>query len=285
MNDKEKTRKRVAKTYAKAITNPADSCCCSTPSPEGALAISAGYKKDELASLPDDAVVNSFGCGNPMAYSEVKPGEVVLDLGSGAGIDLILAGHKVGPTGRVIGIDMTDEMVERSRENIARSGLKTIEVRKGIIENLPVDSDSVDWVISNCVINLSPDKEAVFAEIYRVLKPGGRMLVSDIVVENLPDWIRTSQELWDSCIAGAISEKQYIEGLKNTGLVDVAIRNRLDYNFTQVTELIESELPEGQTSCCGGGSAPEPVVIKKMASDIEGKIWRVNVFARKPEKE
>jgi len=282
MKDQDKVRERVSKTYAKAITNTQQSCCCLEPTIEGILAEFAGYGKDELNSIPKDAVANSFGCGNPVAFSGVQPGDVVLDLGSGAGIDLILAGQKVGPTGQVIGIDMTDEMIERAKDNIAQSGLANVEVRKGIIEELPVDSASVDWVISNCVINLSPNKEAVFKEINKVLKPGGKMLVSDIVVENLPDWILTRQELWDSCIAGAISEKDYLAGLKKAGLEDIEVRDRLYYDASQMKGLIESELPENLTSCCGGG-AIDPEAVKKIASEVEGKICSVNVFARKPE--
>ena len=157
--------------------------------PKGVVAKLAGYSDEEFAALPADAVVNSFGCGNPLAFSAVQPGEVVLDLGSGAGIDLLLAARKVGAAGRVIGVDMTEEMIARARANIAAAGIENAEVRQGIIEELPVEDSSVDWVISNCVINLSPEKPRVFAEIARVLKPGGTMLVSDIVAEDLPEEI------------------------------------------------------------------------------------------------
>jgi ubiquinone/menaquinone biosynthesis C-methylase UbiE len=220
-------------------------------------------------------VVNSFGCGNPLAFSEVKPGDVVLDLGSGAGIDLLLAAKKVGRTGRVIGVDMTDAMLDKARENIAAAGLENVEVRKGIIENLPVESASVDWVISNCVINLSPEKSKVFAEIARVLKLGGRMLVSDIVAEELPEEIAGNRQLYSSCLAGAISEAAYLEGLRQAGLTDVEVRDRLVYDVEQIEAFIGSEL---QTGCCGG----QGNLAKKWAPLLAGKVASVKVAARKP---
>ena len=170
----EEVRATVSKAYAKAVTSPSNGGCCSdsTPAQKGRVVKLAGYSREALEALPPEAVVNSFGCGNPLAFSEVKEGDAVLDLGSGAGIDLLIAAKKVGPTGRAIGIDMTDEMIAKARENIAVSGLTNAEVRKGIIENLPMKSSSVDWLVSNCVINLSPDKHKVFAEIARRAETG-----------------------------------------------------------------------------------------------------------------
>ena len=232
---------------------------------------------EELATLPDDAVVNAFGCGNPTAFTGVKEGDVVLDLGSGAGIDILLAARKVGPTGRAIGIDMTDEMISKANENIAASGLTNAEVRKGIIEDLPVEDSSVDWVISNCVINLSPEKDKVFAEIARVLKPGGRMLVSDIVVEELPQWARESSQLYSSCVAGAISEEQYIQGLNDAGLGDVEVIDRVIYDSNQLEAFINSELKDDGTGsgCCGSGDASgfTPDMAKTIATEMSGKVW------------
>ena len=222
-------RRSVSEDYARAVTSPAEGCCCS-PTPKGVVAKLAGYTDDEVAVLPPEAVVNSFGCGNPLAFSEVRPGDVVLDLGSGAGIDLLLAAKKVGQNGRVIGVDMTDAMIAKAQENIAAAGLTNVEVRKGIIEELPVEDASVDWVISNCVINLSPEKARVFAEIARVLRPGGRMLVSDIVAEDLPPEISGNRHLYSSCLAGAISEPAYLDGLRQAGLVEVQVRDRLVYD-------------------------------------------------------
>ncbi len=241
----------------------------------------AGYDEVALGDLPGDAVSNAFGCGNPLAFSEVKPGDVVLDLGSGAGIDLLLAGRAVGPAGRVIGVDMTPEMVERARENIARSGMDWIEVRRGFIEDLPVESGSVDWVISNCVINLSPEKERVFAEIARVLKPGGRMLVSDLVVEDLPAWVREDPALYDSCIAGAISEEEYIEGLRRAGLEEVEVRERTVYDTSQAGAFLASEVDEG-CGCGGESSSTAMQSVQRGANELAGKIASIQVYARKP---
>lgn len=234
----------VSETYTHAVNNPGTGCCGGSccPTQKGVLAKLAGYDSQELAALPVEAVINSFGCGNPLAFSEVQPGDVVLDLGSGAGIDLIIAAKMVGPTGRVIGVDMTDAMIEKARANVAAAGMKNVEIRKGLIEELPVESGTVDWVISNCVINLSPDKPRVFAEIARVLRPGGQMRVSDIVVRDLPEAVRKNAALYSSCIAGAISEEEYLAGLKSAGLLDAAVRDRQLYDAPQIEALVGSEL-------------------------------------------
>jgi SAM-dependent methyltransferase len=278
-NDNERRRESVSEDYARAVKSPAQSCCCS-PVPKGVVAKLAGYTDDEIAALPAEAVVNSFGCGNPLAFSEVKPGDVVLDLGSGAGIDLLLAAKKVGRTGKVIGVDMTDAMIEKARENARAAGLTNVEVRKGIIEELPVDAGSVDWVISNCVINLSPEKARVFAEIARVLKPGGRMLVSDIVAEGLPPEIAGNRRLYSSCLAGAIGEKDYLDGLRRAGLGDVEVKARLVYDAVQIEAFIGSELNDAAMGCCGGG--PTDDLAKAWAPRLAGKVASVKVAARKP---
>ena len=288
MTTNEQVRDKVSNAYAKVVFRPANqggSCC--SPVQKGVAAKLAGYTSEELENLPPDSVVNSFGCGNPLAFSEVKEGEVVVDLGSGAGIDILLAAKKVGPTGRVIGIDMTDEMIARANENISASGLTNVDVRKGIIENLPVESSSVDWVISNCVINLSPEKPKVFAEIARVLKPGGRMLVSDIVVEELPDWVRQNEALYNSCVAGAISEEEYLAGLHEAGLTDVEVKERIVYDAAQLDAFISSELEDtGLTekleapTCCGTPSGDGST--SGLALAMAGKIWSAKVHARKP---
>lgn len=283
-SQEQKTRDTVSEAYAKAVCTPStDASPCCGPVQKGVVVKLAGYSSQELANLPADAVVNSFGCGNPLAFSAIGEGEVILDLGSGAGIDILLAAKKGGTTGRAIGIDMTDEMLARAKENIAASGLTNVEVRKGIIEELPVESASVDWVLSNCVINLSPEKEKVFAEIARVLKPGGCMLVSDIVAEELPDSIRNNQALYSSCVAGAISEEEYLAGLRKAGLEEAEIRERIVYDEIQLRGFIESELPDskGSSSCCGGdlvalGSAGD------LSKSLVGKIWSAKIFARKP---
>ena len=207
MSRVDEIRTSVRESYARAVT--AGSGCCGGEQ-KGVAVQSAGYTAEELAALPDEAVVNAFGCGNPLAFAGVREGETVLDLGSGAGIDLLLAARRVGPSGRVIGVDMTGEMIARARENVAAAGLGNVEVRQGLIEALPVADASVDWVISNCVINLSPEKEKVFAEIARVLRPGGRVSISDIVAEGLPEWARQSAAAYSACLSGAIPEDERV---------------------------------------------------------------------------
>ena len=242
----------------------------------------AGYDSQSLQDLPDDAVANSFGCGNPLAFAGVQPGQTVLDLGSGAGIDLLIAAEKVGPTGRVIGVDMTDEMLQRARENIAASGHTNIEVRQGIIEELPVDTASVDWVISNCVINLSPEKDRVFAEIARVLKPGGRISISDIVANDLPSWVKKSAALYASCVAGAVSEREYLAGLRAAGLQDVEVSERLVYDRTQLKGFLRSDEAGEITgsACCVGKVARRAA--EPFLGQVEGKIWSAKVLGQKP---
>ncbi|MHC4945819.1 MAG: arsenite methyltransferase [Planctomycetota bacterium] len=282
MNDKDDIRKSVSKAYARAVSKPAKSSCC-PPAQKGAAVKAAGYSHDELEALPEEAVVNSFGCGNPLAFSGVREGDVVLDLGSGAGIDLLIAARMVGSSGRVIGVDMTDAMIEKAKETVAAAGHTNVEVRKGLIEELPVDSGSVDWVISNCVINLSPEKDRVFAEIARVLKPGGRMLVTDIVADDLPDAVKKDLDYYCSCVGGAISEAAYCAGLSRAGLVDVEIRERIEYTSGQIGDIVESGMDAYQgveTGCCG----VEPgLSIQDLATLCNGKVWSAKIFARKPE--
>jgi SAM-dependent methyltransferase len=280
MKTEDQVRKQVSKAYAKAVTSTNNTGCCSCGdiATKGAVARLAGYTVKELAELPAEAAVNAFGCGNPVAFSEIGLGESVLDLGSGAGIDLLLAAKKVGPQGKVIGIDMTDEMIEKAQENIKAAGLENVEVRKGIIEELPVEDNSVDWVISNCVINLSPEKTKVFAEIARVLKPGGKMLVSDIVAQDLPPAIRQSADLHNSCVAGAISEEEYLAGLTAVGLQDLEVRQRLVYDANQIKAFVDSEQDNIAAACCGNSNI---VVDDKVIEQIEGKIWSAQIFGRK----
>jgi SAM-dependent methyltransferase len=286
-NKPEQLREAVSRIYARAVAS-SSSCCSPTAEQKGTAVKFAGYDSAELDDLPAEAVVNSFGCGNPLAFSDVRPGEVVLDLGSGAGIDLLLAARKVGPTGRVIGVDMTDEMIARARASIAAAGLTNVEVRKGLIEDLPVESDSVDWVISNCVINLSPEKDRVFAEIARVLKPGGRMLVSDIVARDLPQAVLDSLELYASCIAGAIDEDAYCDGLRRAGLTDVEVRERIVYDAAQLEGIVVAGQGESDSGgCCGGprddsADRSRPASVSELASVCAAKVWSAKIFARKP---
>jgi arsenite methyltransferase len=274
----DEVRREVSKAYAEAVTAPAPQkgCCGSAPAQKGMAVKLGGYTSEQLAALPEEAVVNSFGCGNPVALAVLEAGDVVLDLGSGAGIDLLLAAKKVGAKGRVIGVDMTDEMIAKAQENIRAGNFENVEVRKGLIEQLPVESGSVDWVISNCVINLSPEKPKVFREIARVLKPGGRMLVSDIVAKDLPAEVRDVTALYSSCISGAISEEEYLAGLRQAGLVDVEVRDRLVYDAEQLAAFATSDF---ESACCCEASKP---MLQAFARTLAGKVWSAKVYARKP---
>jgi len=274
MHETKTIHESVSRTYARALEG--GGCCGSAP--KGILARQAGYQAPELAAIPQDAVANSFGCGNPLAFSNVQPGDVVLDLGCGAGIDVVLAAAKVGPTGRVIGVDMTDEMIAKAREVVTLAKLSQVEIRKGLIEQLPVESATVDWVISNCVINLSPEKPRVFAEIARVLKPGGRAIISDIIAEDLPDAVRNDLQMHSCCIAGALSESYYRTGLERCGLVNVAIRKLYQLGTNQIECLLDSDsngnLMAGEKSDSGA-----PAVAALAAG---GDVWSVTISARKP---
>ena len=255
------------------------------PKEKCSIADMAGYEKSDIIPLNSDAAASSFGCGNPLAFSGVKEGDTVLDLGSGAGFDLILAAKKVGPTGRVIGVDMTEAMIAKARENIRKEGLTNVEVRYGLIENLPVESASVDWVISNCVINLSPEKARVFSEIQRVLKPGGQMLVSDIVVKNLPDWLRQNNQVYAACVGGAISEEDYLAGLREAGLNNVEVRNRFVYDASQIKAFFETEEIPGLKEIIDGQPAQNhDNLIHQMTMNAVGNVWSAEFYAKKPAK-
>jgi ubiquinone/menaquinone biosynthesis C-methylase UbiE len=197
------------------------------------------YSAEELAGLPDSVADASLGCGNPLAIAELQEGEVVLDLGSGGGIDVFLAARQVGPGGKVIGLDMTPEMIKLARNNAKKIGATNVDFRYGEMEDIPLPDASVDAVISNCVINLSPDKDAVFSEVYRVLKPGGRMSVSDIVVDGqLPQAIRQNLASWAGCIAGALDEKDYLGKIRRAGFEEVEVLSR---DYSEIDEAAEWE--------------------------------------------
>ena len=269
-------RDKIANEYAKAVTDKKRGAVQAT-----ANAKFAGYDDEVFTNLPEGMMETSFGCGDPLSFSEIKAGETVLDIGCGAGLDLLLAAEKVGPKGRVIGIDMTEEMLDKARKNIAASGYANIELRKGIIEAMPIEDGSVDWVISNCVINLSPEKERVFAEVARVLKPGGKMLVSDMVAEKLPVWIRMSKSLTAACGGGAISETNYLAGLNNAGLEQSAIVGRLHYDADQMAGVAVDMLPKfvANVKCCGKSVAQS--VLKRVAQPITQKLWSARIYAVK----
>ncbi len=241
-----------------------------------------------LPSTTDDALPATAAATPISESSNARPARKVASISGfanvlSAKVTIGGAARKVGPNGRVIGVDMTDEMIAKANDNIKASGLTNVVVKKGIIEELPVKSASVDWVISNCVINLSPEKPRVFREIARVLKPGGTMLVSDIVAENLPEEILKSPALHSSCVAGAISEKEYIAGLEAAGLTDVQVLNRLVYDDAQLESFIDSELSELKESvgCCGGLFSKGSSGTKALISLVSGNIWSAKIKARK----
>ena len=210
----------VREHYAERIKNNASCCgpsdCCST---DNNL-----YPADLLTTLPQGETAVSYGCGDPITLASLRPGQTVLDLGSGAGLDCFFAAKKVGDTGHVIGVDMTPEMLERARASAKRLGLSNVEFRQGFIEDLPVESNTVDVIISNCVINLSPDKSKVFADAFRVLKPGGKFAVSDIVTDGpLPDAVKQSLSAWAGCVAGAVEAGEYIGMMEAVGFTDVSV--------------------------------------------------------------
>jgi ubiquinone/menaquinone biosynthesis C-methylase UbiE len=228
---KEEIHKGVSEFYAGLVREGGDDCCagCCSPQTGTGIAEKVGYTQQDLEDIPVEASGSSFGCGNPLAFAEVRPGETVLDLGSGGGIDCFLAADRVGKSGRVIGLDMTEEMVEKATKTAEQNGYGNVEFRLGKIEEMPVEGGSVDWVISNCVINLSPEKDKVFAETFRVLKPGGRLLISDVVAEGLPDPMREDISAWASCVAGAVTEAEYLRMIQEAGFAQVEIVDRLDY--------------------------------------------------------
>ena len=211
----------VREHYAERIKNNASCCgsssdCCSTDSNL--------YPADLLATLPDGESTVSYGCGDPITLASLQPGQTVLDLGSGAGLDCFFAAKKVGETGHVIGVDMTPEMIERARSSAKRLKLSKVEFRQGYLEDLPVEAGTVDVIISNCVINLAPDKSKVFTEAFRVLKPGGKLAVSDIVTDGpLPESIKKSLSAWAGCVAGAVEANEYVDMMKSVGFSDISI--------------------------------------------------------------
>ena len=214
-------REIVTEGYSRVAQRPS---CCGAGAPEAEeVARRIGYSEEELAAAPEGANLG-VGCGNPTALASLRPGEVVVDLGSGAGFDAFLAARAVGPTGRVIGVDMTDAMLERARENARKGGVTNVEFRKGTIEELPVESESVDVIVSNCVINLSPEKERVFREAYRVLRPGGRLWISDLVLEReLPEAIVDRVDAYLGCVGGASLRKVYLETIAKAGFREVRV--------------------------------------------------------------
>jgi len=225
---KREVRERYGKRARQVQETSADGCCGSS-APTDVIS-SDLYTTDELRDLPQEAVVASLGCGNPVAVAELREGEVVLDLGSGGGIDVLLSARRVGATGKAYGLDMTDEMLALARENQRKAGVTNAEFLKGEMEAVPLPNDSVDVIISNCVVNLSPDKDRVLREAYRVLKPGGRVAIADIVTRGrVPAALKRNMELWAGCLAGALAEDEYRQKLAAAGFADMEIETLREY--------------------------------------------------------
>ena len=245
------------------------SCGCGSAPGSGAKdpITAALYDAAQVSGLPADAVLASLGCGNPTALAELREGEVVLDLGSGGGIDVLLSARRVGPTGRAYGLDMTDEMLELARANAAKAGATNVEFLRGSIEAIPLPDASVDLIISNCVINLSADKRQVLREAFRVLKPGGRFAVSDVVVKGeLPDSLRKNMELWVGCVAGALEEGEFLALLAEAGFEGGSIEPTRIYEFEDARAFL--------------GAAGEELEV--LARDVTGRVMGAFVRATRP---
>jgi arsenite methyltransferase len=227
---------RVVQSQGQATCGPG--CCSTVPGAVDPITVNL-YDAKQTEGLPAEAVLASLGCGNPTALATLNPGDVVLDLGSGGGIDVLLSAKRVGPTGKAYGLDMTDEMLALARENQRKAGVANVEFLKGEIENIPLPDNSVDLIISNCVINLSADKSRVLSEAFRVLKPGGRFAVSDVVVRGeIPAEIRRNVELWIGCLSGALDESDYVSKLSAAGFEDVSIEPTRIYRVNDAREFL-----------------------------------------------
>lgn len=265
-------RDAVRKKYGEAATQARlnKSSCCGAGAQTACNPITSNlYGQPDMQAVPEQALLASLGCGNPTALAALQPGEVVLDLGSGGGIDVLLSAKRVGPTGKAYGLDMTDEMLALARENQKKAGLENAEFLKGEIENIPLPDNSVDVIISNCVINLSADKDRVLKEALRVLKPGGRFAVSDVVVRgDVPAEIRKNMELWIGCIAGALSDSDYRSKLADAGFEQIEIEPTRVYDIEDARQFL----------------AAKGMDIDVIAPQIAGKFLSAFVRATKPGK-
>lgn len=249
----------------------ANANCCGSQGSHGDVAEEIGYANADVTSVPEGANMG-LGCGNPLAFADLKPGETVLDLGSGGGFDCFLAANVVGPTGHVIGLDMTEDMIAAARDNAVKGGYDNVEFRLGEIEAMPIENDTVDLVISNCVINLVPDKKQAFTEAFRVLKPGGRLHVSDIVLdcEKLPEEF-TGIQAYVNCITGAIGREEYLQLMQTVGFVEITVYKECDAAQLLGADCCTADGPE--SACCSTDST---------ARLQEGAILSMTVSARKP---
>ncbi len=269
---KEAVQQRYGSAVTAAVRGQGGGCCgqgssCGPGAAKDPITRNL-YSNDETEGLPMDALRASFGCGNPTALADLHPGETVLDLGSGGGIDVLLSAKRVGPTGKAYGLDMTPEMLALARANQAQAGVTNAEFLEGTIEAVPLPDSSVDVIVSNCVINLSGDKQRVFDEAFRVLRPGGRFAVSDIVLRReLPDSVRGSLELWTGCVAGALLQQDYVRGLERAGFVDVSVEPSRAFEHGDIEELARG------AGCSAGGETVEA---------LDGAVMSAFIRARKP---
>ncbi len=268
--DENSIKQEVRDFYAREavkVREGKSACCGASAGPAGNPISSNLYESSETAELPADAVAASLGCGNPAALAELKPGETVLDLGSGGGIDVLLSARRVGPGGKAYGLDMTDEMLALARDNQRKSAVSNVEFLKGEIENIPLPDNSVDVIISNCVINLSANKDRVLGEALRVLKPAGRFAVSDIVVRGtMPPEIKRKVELWAGCVAGALEESDYAAKLRRAGFEKIEIQPTRIFTAADARSLVEALGPDAEASL----------------AQIDGKFASAFIRARKP---
>jgi SAM-dependent methyltransferase len=264
----EKVREKYGEAALRVKTG-GSSCCGTAPSSLGCVdpITSNLYQPGQISEIPQEAVLASLGCGNPTALAQLNPGETVLDLGSGGGIDVLLSAKRVGPTGKAYGLDMTDEMLALARENQLKAGVQNVEFLKGEIEHIPLPDNSVDVIISNCVINLSTDKDRVIGEAFRVLKPGGRLAVSDVVVRgDVPAEVQRSMELWVGCIAGALRDYDYVAKLARAGFDSIDIEPTRVYSIEDARQFL----------------AGEGIDVNAVAPRVEGKFMSAFIRAVKP---
>jgi arsenite methyltransferase len=271
MDVKDVIKDKYGKAALRVISGKGKACCGSSPSSVSAadLITSGLYDGGQESELPETAVLASLGCGNPTALAELKPGEMVLDLGSGGGIDVLLSARRVAPGGIAYGLDMTDEMLALARENQKKAGVDNVEFLKGEIENIPLPENSVDVIISNCVINLSSDKDRVLREAFRVLKPGGRLAVSDVVTRgDIPPEIRKNILLWAGCIAGALEENEYRQKLEHAGFEHIGIEPTRVFRAKDALSFLEDK----------------GIDVDAIGSQLDAKFMSAFIRAHKPEK-
>ena len=278
----EKIKKAVRESYAKVVIGSSSSCCsapitssncCGQVDLAKEISSNIGYSQEDLDKVPEGSNLG-LGCGNPIAMASLAKGEVVLDLGSGAGFDCFLAAEKVGLEGKVIGVDMTPEMLEKARENAQKGNFSNVEFRLGEIENLPVADETVDVIISNCVINLAPDKDRVFSESYRVLKSGGRIMVSDIVLtKELPDFIKNNMSAYVGCISGAVIKDDYIDAIRKAGFTDVKIIDEVNFPLNYIVSDNTAAIVKDNLG-----------LSDNQVKDLADSILSIKVYALKPKR-